>query len=156
MRAYFRPGVDLDNFGRGMPFWIRLHVYYCEYKNGRDLDAKKGVNKPLKIFHCWGVIRSFSKEGAPDFDIFSSVVFFSGELIWSKLRNKKKASEGPRVCSPQYFWKFTSVKAILVHFEQFSSKLHWNFLPLILSASPVSIQLIQSFDHAFSSHWPTF
>ena len=29
----------------GMQFWIRLNVYYCKYKNGRRLDAEKGVNK---------------------------------------------------------------------------------------------------------------
>ena len=41
MRAYFRPGVDPENFGGGMQFGIRLSVYYFEFKNGRRLDAEK-------------------------------------------------------------------------------------------------------------------
>ena len=41
MCAYFKPEVDLENFVGGMQFWIRLNVYYCEYKNGRRLDAEK-------------------------------------------------------------------------------------------------------------------
>ena len=53
MRAYFRPGVDEENFGGGgMQFWIRLNVYYCEYKNGKRLDTKKIVNKPFENFSC--------------------------------------------------------------------------------------------------------
>ena len=52
MRAYFRPGVDLENFGGGMQFWIRFNVNLCEYKNGRRLDAEKIVNKPFENFSC--------------------------------------------------------------------------------------------------------
>ena len=52
MRAYFRPGVDLENFGGEMQFQIRLNVYYCEYKNERRLNAEQIVNKPFENFSC--------------------------------------------------------------------------------------------------------
>ena len=49
-----------------------------KYKNVRP---KNGVNKPFeKYFHICGVFRNLFKEGAPKFDIYSSV-FFSGRII---------------------------------------------------------------------------
>ena len=67
--------MDVENFGGGVQFGIRLNVYYCKYKNGKRLDAEKIVNKPFENFSCLRRNQKFFKEGAPNFDIFSSVVF---------------------------------------------------------------------------------
>ena len=60
-----------------MKFSIRLNVNYCKYK---DVRPRKGVNKPFENFYVSGVFRNFFREGAPNFNVFSSV-FFPEELF---------------------------------------------------------------------------
>ena len=44
------------------------------------VDAEKGVNRPFENVSCLRCTLKFFKEGTPNFDIFSSVVF-PAELI---------------------------------------------------------------------------
>ena len=44
--------MDPENFGGEMQFLITLNVCCCKYKNGRRLDAEKGVNMPFEIVSC--------------------------------------------------------------------------------------------------------
>ena len=94
MRVYLGPGVDPENFRGGMQFWIRLNVYYCKYKNGRRLDAEKGVNKPFENVSYLRRTQKFFKEGALNFNIFSSVFFF-GRINLKQVQEQKMALEGP-------------------------------------------------------------
>ena len=60
--------------------------------------------------------------------IFSLKVFFSAELIRSKLRNKNMALGGSRVMLPRNFFEnLVTVMAVFVLFEQFSRQIFFNF-----------------------------
>ena len=59
MRAYFKPGVDPENFDEGMQFWFRLNVCYYKYENGRRLDAKKGAIMPFENASCLRLNQKF-------------------------------------------------------------------------------------------------
>ena len=129
MRAYFRPGVDPQNFGGGMQFSIRLNVYYCKYKNGRRLDAEKGVNKLFKNVSFLRRDQKLFKEATPNFDIFLSVYFF-GRINLKLVEKQKKALEGPGICFSAKSLKIHVLQPlILVHFEQLTGKLYSNFCP---------------------------
>ena len=55
-----------------------------------DVQTRKRLYvSPLKMFHVSGVIRSFFKERAPNFDIFSSVVF-SGRINLKQVKEQKR------------------------------------------------------------------
>ena len=75
--------MDPKNFDGGMQFSIRLNVYYCKYKNGRRLDAEKGVNKPFENVSYLRHNQKFFKEAAPNFDIFFGRINLKINLIFS-------------------------------------------------------------------------
>ena len=80
-------------------------------------------------------------EGTPNFNIFLSAVF-TGRINLKEVEEPKKGSRVSGGMLPRkIFENSRTVMTILVHFEQISGKLNKlrNFLPLILSASPVSI-----------------
>ena len=110
-----------------------------KYKNVR---SKQGVNKPFeKCFYVCGVFRNFFREGASNFDTFSSVVF-SGRIVLKHIENKK----GSGWFSPKKFFEnFDTVVAILVVFKQFSGKFCLNFVPLILSVLPIVMHFVPIF-----------
>ena len=71
------------------------------------VKPKKDVNKPFqKYFHMCGVFKIFFREKAPNFDMFSSVVF-SSRIILKHLQRIKKDSGGSGACSPRKFLKFS-------------------------------------------------
>ena len=96
--------MDPENFGREMQFSIRLNVYYSKYKNGRRLDAEKGVSRPFENVSYRRRNQKFFKEGASNFHIFSSVVFF-GRINLKQVEEQKRAQEGPGACSSGNFLK---------------------------------------------------
>ena len=81
-----------------------MNVYCCSYKNGRRLDAEKVVNKSFENVSYLRRNQKFFKEGGPNFDIFSSVVF-SGGINLKQVEEQKKALEGPMACSLGKFLK---------------------------------------------------
>ena len=81
-----------------------MNVYYCKYKNGSCLDAEKGANKPFENVSCLRRNQEFFKKGAPNFDIFTSIVF-TGRIILKQVEEQKKAPEGPGACFPGKFLK---------------------------------------------------
>ena len=81
------------------------------------------------MFSCQRRIQNFLRGGIKFLAyIFLSVVFFSAELIGSKLRNKNMALRGSRVMLPRKFFEnLDTVMAVLVLFEQFSRQIFFNF-----------------------------
>ena len=67
--------------------------------NTKRLDPKTSVNKPFENVSCQERIQNFFQEEAPNFVIFSSVVFFSAEVILSSISNKND-SRGVREQAP--------------------------------------------------------
>ena len=105
---------------------------------------RKRRKKPFeKCFRVCGVFKKFFREGAPNFVIFSSVVFF--RQILNKTENEK-GSKGVRGHAlRKIFENLHTVVAILVLFEQFLGKFCLNFLPLNLSVSPNTMHFVRTF-----------
>ena len=96
------------------------------------------------MFATYRYSRSFFKEGAPKFAIFSSM-FFSDRIILKYIENKKKLW-GPGSMLPwKIFENLYAVVAILALFEQFLDKFCLKFLPLNLSVSPNMMHFVRTF-----------
>ena len=79
---------------------------------------------PFENVSCLRRNQNFFKEGAPNFDIFSSVVF-SGRINLKPVEEYKKGSRGSGgMLQRKSFENSCTVMAILVHFEQLSDKLY--------------------------------
>ena len=119
-----------------------------KYKN---VGPKKDVKSPLKnVFHVCGVFKIFFKEAAPNCDILSCVVSFSGRIILNHIENKK-GSRGVRGHAPRE--NLHTVVAILVLFEKNLGKFCFNFLPLNLSVLPHMIHFFRTFSITGMRAW---
>ena len=101
------------------------------------------------MFHVRNLFRIFLGKGGSNFVTFFRVVF-PAKLNLSNLSNKND-SRGMRghMLPRKSFENLRTVMAILVLFEQFSSKFCLYFWPLLLSASPSHDTFCShSFNHA--------
>ena len=73
------------------------------------------------MFHVCGLFRGIFREGALNFDIFSSVVF-CGRIILNHIENKKGSGGFGGMLLRKIFKNLHTVVAILVLFEQFLGK----------------------------------
>ena len=89
------------------------------------------------MFHVCGVFRNVFRDGAPNFDLISSVVF-SGRIILKHIENKK-GSRGVREHAA--LENLCTTVAILVLFEQFLGK----FFALKLSVLPNIMHFVHTF-----------
>ena len=89
------------------------------------------------------VLRTFFREGASNFGIFSDV-FFSGRIILKHIENKKGFRWVQGHALLEIFLKFTYSSAILVLFEHLG-KFCLRFLPLNLSVSPNIMHFVRAF-----------
>ena len=92
-------------------------------KTVERLDAEKGVNKPFEKFSCLRRNQKFFKEGAPNFNIFPSVVL-SGRINVKQVEEQKRLQRVRGHAPWEIFLNSRLLKAILMHFEQFSGKLY--------------------------------
>ena len=83
----------------------------------RCLDLDMDVNKPFENVSYQGRIQNFFREGAPIFDTFLRVLFFSRVNFKQHIKTTVGGSVGmlPR----KFFENLHTVMAILVLFEQF-------------------------------------
>ena len=97
----------------------------------RRLDPETDVNKPFENISCQGRIQNFFREGVLIFVTFSSVIFFSAELILSNVstKNNSRGVRGHRPTPPEMFQNLhiCTVAAILALFEQFLGKVRHIF-----------------------------
>ena len=112
-----------------------------KYKTLYEKRCKKLLEECIQI--C-GVFSSFFREGASNFDIFSSIVF-SGRIILKHIENKKGSRGVWEHAPPENFENLRTIVAILVFFEQFLGKFCLNFLPLNLSVSPNMMHFVPTF-----------
>ena len=102
----YRPGVGNYVYTKG-----RVRKYFeAEGRTSADVQFSTQIQVKSKIKKVitsaqW-VARYFKKVRGHNFYIFSSV-FFSLELIWSWLRNKKDSKGLRRHAPPEKFWEFT-------------------------------------------------
>ena len=87
---------------------------------------------------------NFFREGAPNFAIFSNVLF-SGRIILKHIENKKGSRGSGGMLSQKIFENLRAVVGILALFEQFLGKFCLNFLPLYLSVSPNMMHFVRTF-----------
>ena len=89
------------------------------------VDAEKGVNKSFENVFSLRCNQKFFKEGTPNFNSFSSVVF-SGRINLKQVEEQKK--KDPRgfegMLPRKIFENSPTVMVILVHFKQIAGKLY--------------------------------
>ena len=97
------------------------------------------------MLSCLRRIQKFFREGAPNFEIFLSVYFFSGRIILKHIEKKKSFRGFEGMLPRKIFEILHTVVAILVLFKQFSGKFCLIFLPRVLSVSPNMMHFVRTF-----------